>query len=89
MSDPDFNALESLVKVARQAYYDGEDTRFSATVYMLKLMVEDLKDASRSIKGGVVHPTRTSEVQTELIRADREADRPGDPSRFHATWIAP
>jgi hypothetical protein len=65
--EPDWNALEDLLRAARYAYYEGDDVKFCAIVYMLKLMVEDLKDASRPIKGGIVHPAGTAEVQAEVI----------------------
>ena len=85
MNDANWDALENLLREARRAYYAEDSNRLCALVYMLKL---GLDDVNRPIKGGIVHSSGAQEIQVEAIRADRDADRPGDPSRLYAAGLA-
>jgi hypothetical protein len=80
MREPQWDTLEDLFRQVRLAFRAQNDNQFQALVYMLRLNLEDLKEAyeCRPRQGGFVYPAGSEEVQAEAVRADRGADRPGD-----------
>jgi hypothetical protein len=66
ITDADFRAARSLLKLAEKLHRSGKDVR--PPLYLLKLLLEDIEHANRSIAGCAIHSTGAKEVQIGSVR---------------------
>src|SRR5262245_26466063 len=70
-----FHDAHSWLDEIERFHSNNKDSR--SAFHLLKLILEDLENVCRSETNGSVHPARSAQVQTEVVRAHRGKNHSG------------